>query len=232
MTANKTGKYLKYAIGEIILVVFGILIALQINTWNEERKAKAQERDILLEIKDNLNTDIVNMKDRILSANQRVNYIDFLIEHIEEKKEYNDSLARYFFVPDLMEEFNNSTSGYETLKSMGIEKIHSTSIKRSLSNYYDIRCAGFIDGVALKNLDNTRSMSHYKKEHFKRITFSDNNTGFIPTNYDDLINDKFYLNYLYERKGYMKRTYIGFQEQIILICNALIVSIEDEINKK
>ena len=35
---NKTGKYLKYAIGEIVLVVIGILIALSINNWNENRK--------------------------------------------------------------------------------------------------------------------------------------------------------------------------------------------------
>ena len=38
LSKGKTGKYLKYAIGEIILVVFGILIALQINNWNEKRK--------------------------------------------------------------------------------------------------------------------------------------------------------------------------------------------------
>ena len=38
MTNNKTAKYLTYAIGEIILVVIGILIALQINNWNEDRK--------------------------------------------------------------------------------------------------------------------------------------------------------------------------------------------------
>jgi len=38
MGKNKTGKYLKYAIGEIILVVIGILIALQINNWNESKK--------------------------------------------------------------------------------------------------------------------------------------------------------------------------------------------------
>lgn len=43
MSENKTGKYLKYAIGEIVLVVIGILIALQINNWNEERKAKINE---------------------------------------------------------------------------------------------------------------------------------------------------------------------------------------------
>ena len=38
MEKNKTGKYLKYAIGEIVLVVIGILIALSINNWNESRK--------------------------------------------------------------------------------------------------------------------------------------------------------------------------------------------------
>jgi hypothetical protein len=37
---NKTGKYLKYAIGEIVLVVIGILIALSINNWNEISKNK------------------------------------------------------------------------------------------------------------------------------------------------------------------------------------------------
>jgi len=40
---NKTGKYFKYAIGEIILVVFGILIALQINNWNERRKIQSNQ---------------------------------------------------------------------------------------------------------------------------------------------------------------------------------------------
>ncbi len=44
MEKNKSGKYLKYAIGEIILVMIGILLALQVNNWNEKRKAKVNER--------------------------------------------------------------------------------------------------------------------------------------------------------------------------------------------
>ncbi len=47
MSENKTGKYFKYAIGEIILVVIGILIALQINNWNENRKERSNELKIL-----------------------------------------------------------------------------------------------------------------------------------------------------------------------------------------
>ena len=58
MEKNKTGKYLKYAIGEIVLVVLGILIALQINNWNELNKERASEKIILNEIRDNLKFDL------------------------------------------------------------------------------------------------------------------------------------------------------------------------------
>ncbi|GAA4963372.1 DUF6090 family protein [Algibacter aquimarinus] len=49
---NKNSKYFKYAIGEIILVVIGILIALQINNWNESRKDKKEEHSILQNLHD------------------------------------------------------------------------------------------------------------------------------------------------------------------------------------
>lgn len=44
---NKNSKYFKYALGEIVLVVTGILIALQINNWNENRKSLSQEITVL-----------------------------------------------------------------------------------------------------------------------------------------------------------------------------------------
>jgi hypothetical protein len=56
---NKTGKYLKYAIGEIILVVIGIWIALQINNWNEDRKSLRAEKEILTNLYDNLRVDSI-----------------------------------------------------------------------------------------------------------------------------------------------------------------------------
>jgi len=47
---NKTGKYLKYAIGEIILVMIGILLALQINNWNEIQKMNKSEHRFLIDL--------------------------------------------------------------------------------------------------------------------------------------------------------------------------------------
>jgi hypothetical protein len=63
---NKTGKYFKYAIGEIILVVIGILIALQINNWNENRNQQQNLNNIYATIKTDLLEDIKNI-DRIIS---------------------------------------------------------------------------------------------------------------------------------------------------------------------
>ena len=62
MEKNKTGKYFKYAIGEIILVVIGILIALQINNWNENRKNRVTEADYYCRILDDfkLNEKLIN----------------------------------------------------------------------------------------------------------------------------------------------------------------------------
>ena len=59
---NKTGKYFKYAIGEIVLVVIGILIALQINNWNEERKADIIENKALVALKNEFEYNIERLK--------------------------------------------------------------------------------------------------------------------------------------------------------------------------
>ena len=53
---NKKGKFLKYAIGEIVLVMIGILLALQVNNWNGERKKRSAENEVLVLLNDDFNT--------------------------------------------------------------------------------------------------------------------------------------------------------------------------------
>jgi len=69
MAEKKTGQYLKYAIGEIFLVVVGILIALSINNWNELRKTRQEEHRYLLALKEEFgfNKDALN---NVVSTNQ------------------------------------------------------------------------------------------------------------------------------------------------------------------
>ena len=63
LSENKFSKYLLYAIGEIILVVIGILIALQLNIWKENKQNKNIERDYLNGILANLERDILELED-------------------------------------------------------------------------------------------------------------------------------------------------------------------------
>lgn len=57
LSEGKTGEYLKYAIGEIVLVMIGILLALQVNNWNENRKAYNNSKNYLFEIVTDLQKD-------------------------------------------------------------------------------------------------------------------------------------------------------------------------------
>jgi hypothetical protein len=61
LSEGKTGNYLKYAIGEIILVMIGILLALQVNNWNENRKQLIAEQKILISLQKELEINKINL---------------------------------------------------------------------------------------------------------------------------------------------------------------------------
>jgi len=69
VSEGKTAKYFKYAIGEIILVIIGILIALQINNWNESRKQSTTEKEFITSLKNDLKQDKAFIK-RVIKLNE------------------------------------------------------------------------------------------------------------------------------------------------------------------
>jgi hypothetical protein len=72
LSEGKTGKYLKYALGEIALVMIGILLALQVNNWNENRKAYSNSKDYLFEIVTDLQTDTTRFNHGINVLNKLI----------------------------------------------------------------------------------------------------------------------------------------------------------------
>ena len=92
MEKNKTGKYLKYAIGEIVLVVIGILIALQINNWNEGRKKSSLTKTYRLKLIEELDSDI---KTLTLLDSMNLIYTSRILNHISN----NDSTKQKIALP-------------------------------------------------------------------------------------------------------------------------------------
>ncbi len=78
LTDNKFGKYLLYAVGEIILVVIGILIALSINNQNQEKEERNIEDDYILSLIEDAKTDLSNFEDAIAANERRIKYLDSL----------------------------------------------------------------------------------------------------------------------------------------------------------
>lgn len=76
MTETKFSKYLLYAIGEIVLVVIGILIALSINNWNQVKSDRKIERDYTLSLIEDAKTDLSNFNDAIVANEKRIKNLD------------------------------------------------------------------------------------------------------------------------------------------------------------
>ena len=134
---NKTGKYFKYAIGEIILVVIGILIALQINNWNEDKKQKINEIKTLESINATLKQDKIQLE-RIMPSNDNVrNSIDFILNHFNENLPYDNSLDYHFGNTTFTWVPNFQTSAFEALKSEGVNLISNTALRNSIIQFYD-----------------------------------------------------------------------------------------------
>ncbi|WP_242130587.1 DUF6090 family protein [Aestuariivivens marinum] len=135
---NKTAKYLKYAIGEIVLVVIGILIALQINNWNEFRIKRQKEIVNLIEIKNDLendlNTELVPGISFYSQANKELSRLrDFYLNKATIPK---DSLMKYFLNNQSEWYFILNKGAYENLKSTGIDIISNDSLRNKISSLY------------------------------------------------------------------------------------------------
>ncbi len=132
MENNKTVRYLKYAIGEIILVVLGILIALQINNWNEQRKLKTQYISDLKTIKENLEKDARTIARNLKNGNR--NAKEFKAYFNADSLVINgSSIIIKIGQPALF--FDDS--GYKTAKSKNtLNLIQNDSLKNLFHDYY------------------------------------------------------------------------------------------------
>ena len=89
---NKALKYTRYAIGEIVLVVIGILIALQINTWNEDRKRENLANAYIEKLINDLALDTINMNNLLIKGQKNIKTADIYFEYFNEGAHSLDAL--------------------------------------------------------------------------------------------------------------------------------------------
>lgn len=140
LNEGKTSKYLKYAIGEIVLVVIGILIALQINNWNERRMDRILEKKFLVRFDEEITTNIGSISNSIALNKNRKQRAEFLMKTIDSPQLAENSAsyfirsiehAGYTFYPVI------SDNTFQEIKSSGkLSLIRNEKIRSALQQYY------------------------------------------------------------------------------------------------
>jgi len=138
LTENKLSKYLLYAIGEIVLVVIGILIALQINEWNTERINLKEEEKVLKQLKSEFQSNLIQINDKIKlrgflleSGYQILDFIDNP-SNIPSENTLNDIFAKTLLAPTF-----NPTNGVtnDLINSGKLYLIQNDSLRQLISGW-------------------------------------------------------------------------------------------------
>ncbi|MDO1501173.1 DUF6090 family protein [Winogradskyella maritima] len=171
MKTGKTSKYLKYAIGEIILVVIGILIALQINNWNENTKRTALEIKHLKELKSDISETLKDARFDTELYEKDINSIRHLQDFFFNKIEYHDSLTHHFQRSIEHYQLYAKTSALESVKSIGLDIISNDSIRLGVTDFYQIEIKDAIDlgRISQGSTNFTNKLWPYLEKHFKPV---------------------------------------------------------------
>ncbi len=188
---NKFSKYLLYAIGEIVLVVIGILIAVWINNWNEGKKTQQKELQTLAELKANLQSDLGDLEYNIANNKKRTNANEAIKKVLEEKIPYNDSLRTY--IGNIFGNFKltENTAAWENLKSVGIDLISNDSLRNNLTYLYANRYE-YLEHLET-NIDDKFQWDYLYPQILEHISIDTLWVSGSPRDYGKMLNDpKFY----------------------------------------
>ncbi len=135
---NKPAKYFRYAIGEIILVVIGILIALQINNWNEERKETIAQNEAIAKLKLDLENDIKKLISLDSLYNSWNNQAEYILNEVLDTSEQINSLNEYMVGRGSMNFLTIKTTTYDEMVNTGtFYKLRDKALFKIIGEYYE-----------------------------------------------------------------------------------------------
>lgn len=245
LNENKTSRYFKYAIGEIILVVIGILIALQINTWNENRKATNEEIKILKA----LHADFKVSKDRIeetMSWQQKVIDYSIILMNIHERQDekefiyfdtHLDSLENLIGFGTTWYRTEPVTGAYNALISAGkVDLIKNEKLRQLLAQFSADLESGFEDQQSAMAL--LTILHNDVSDFILKISGNQSRTrdGLNPRKHDTLkVSKKYFSKNSYfgnlHTKFYIERNRVRRQKSLLDQTNEVIEIIEQELSQ-
>ena len=237
---NKPLKYARYAIGEILLVVIGILIALQVNNWNEEKKTRAVELNYLENIKSDLELNLVELKEFIVERQKSIKASDSILVMFEGGAELDMNAFNRYSINVMVWfplEYHDNT--YQELVNSGKLSIISNKV---IKNHLQNMQTSFKKVVFIEN-EMQQDFESYMYDPFFNIadlktSFDNYNAQLLKLSPDKLLDSsqvKTLLKHQAYKNGFVLSAYnsellISEYSKVTQTTNQLIDLIDEELN--
>jgi hypothetical protein len=238
ISQGKFSKYLLYALGEILLVVIGILIALQINNWNEEKKQEAQEIKLLRQLKEDLtenNKALNELRERITINSTAM---DTVVRRLRER-DYENSFDINATLIHRKTYFNYANSGYKLIGNGLATLISNDSILKGVLLLYEKDFVAITSREDLMNSTIDNKVYPFTNKLFKikplRIKFKALDAAvsdiYSPLEFNSLCDNQEYINTLFQLKRIFEERLTRI-DQTSLDISKVIQLLEKEIKLK
>ena len=222
-------KYLIYAVGEILLVMIGILLALQVNYWNENNTREKLEISTLKELKANLLNDIEDFEINIRYHKISIQSSKVILEALENKTAYHDSLGKHLSKIPVNPVFMPTTSAYQNLKLNGVTLISNDTLRRELQALYEAR---YVYTAKITDIGFKYDYEEFGKVYQKEMSHYILLREARPVDYTSLFRNQQFINLISHKMTRDKHRIIPNYEERIELVNKIIRMIDKELNKR
>ena len=190
LASGAARKYLVYTIGELVLVVIGILIALQINNWNEWRNDRIKENKILVDLAKNLQINIDRLEGRLTLIERHNQSGDIILSAIENEVEDHDELRNHWnrsLINDA--NFDLTHAAYEVLKNVGFSIIENDLLKEEIINLHEDTYTKLFN----RQIWGSEFRPDMDKQIIEHFSWNTKTRERIPRDYESLVNNNYFI---------------------------------------
>ena len=188
LAENKFTQYLIYAVGEIVLVVVGIMIALSINNASEVDKLRQKEITLLTEMQQNLTIDLLDLEYNAKGNALRIRANEMVLSALKNRTPMNDSLKFFYAGVFGNFQFSENTGAWATLQSVGLDLISNDSLRNAISHLYTVRYE-YLENLE-KGVDDNYQWNVMYPQVLEQINMDELWVSATPVNHEALMDDR------------------------------------------
>lgn len=218
----------RFAIGEVVLIVVGILIAMAAQDWYNRRTTRRAEVAALSDLRTALSGDLTVLDSVLVRHESAATEVEILLHYLRSGAPYADSLDAYFGAAYGFQAMDLNRAAYESLKSRGLDLVSDDGLRSQLAGVYERVYPRVQASAELEQEVILGVLRPYFLVHFRDLRFSSSAT---PLDYSTVRGDPVFLNLVDYRLQTLRQTYIPRVREATEAITMLVAAISAELGR-